>query len=388
MNRFVASEFQVSYSYRLNFTQGIFDRNNPVLAETVRKYRPGIQVRLLFILDSGVMGHHFNLKQRIEDYCSGFPEVMQYRSLLEVPGGELVKNDPVYSEMVLEEINRQGICRHSVVVVIGGGAVIDMAGYAAAIAHRGVQIIRIPTTVLSQNDAAVGVKNGLNLYGKKNFIGTFAVPLAILNDSDFLISLEDRDWIAGMAEAVKVALIKDHSFFEYLEANADDLFNRDQNKMEELIYRCAKLHMEHISDGGDPFERGSARPLDFGHWAAHKLEHLTAYELRHGEAVALGMVLDSCYARNIGLLNVKEEERIIELLIRLGFRPAFDRIGGISTDQLMEGIEEFREHLGGELSITLPNGIGKKVEVHEIDRKKMITALDTAFRMTENKKIQ
>jgi 3-dehydroquinate synthase len=107
-----------------------------------------------------------------------------------------------------------------------------------------------------------------------------------------LESLPDRDWRSGTAEAVKVALIKDRIFFQSIEESAAALMQRDSHAMERLIYRCAQLHLEHIS-GGDPFETGSSRPLDFGHWAAHKLEQLTNYNLRHGEAVAIGISRES-----------------------------------------------------------------------------------------------
>jgi 3-dehydroquinate synthase len=268
---------------------------------------------------------------------------------------------------VLEAIERQRICRHSIVVAVGGGAVIDMVGYAAAIAHRGVGLIRIPTTVLAQNDAAVGVKNGLNYFGKKNFVGTFAVPLAIIDDREFLETLEDRDWIAGTAEAVKVALIRDAAFFEVLEREADALRRRDPQAMDRLIFRCAELHIDHIALGGDPFESGSSRPLDFGHWAAHKLEHLTRYTLRHGEAVALGMALDVVYSARIGLIPEAVKDRILKLLTALGFSLGLpDALPG-GPAALLAGIEEFREHLGGQLTITLLEGIGRKRDVHEID---------------------
>jgi 3-dehydroquinate synthase len=181
------------------------------------------------------------------------------------------------------------IDRHSFVIVVGGGAVLDVAGYAAAVVHRGVRLVRIPTTVLAQNDAGVGVKNGINAFGAKNFLGVFAPPFAVIDDSRFLSTLDPRDQVAGMAEAVKVAAIRDPVFFEWLVDHSDALASFELVHVERMIRRCAELHLAHIAGGGDPFETGNARPLDFGHWSAHKLEILTAHELRHGEAVAIGM---------------------------------------------------------------------------------------------------
>ena len=367
MKKSIEKKFSLSYQHRLLFTEGVFESGNELLFSLVAAYRPRIQVKLFFVIDSGVARAHPELTDNIYAYCQKYSQQLECTEILVVPGGESAKNSEQYAQEVLRGIDRNKICRHSIVVAIGGGAVIDMVGYAASIAHRGVQLIRIPTTVLAQNDAAVGVKNGLNYFGKKNFIGTFAVPLAILNDSDFLKTLEDRDWIAGTAEAVKVALIKDKAFFELLERDAAALRNREMAAMDRLIYRCAELHMAHIADGGDPFESGSSRPLDFGHWAAHKLEHLTGYALRHGEAVALGMALDVIYSWRIGWLGEVDKNRIINLLQRLGFQLELPELGPEGEADLFRGLDEFREHLGGRLTITLLKGIGTKMDVHQMD---------------------
>jgi 3-dehydroquinate synthase len=255
---------------------------------------------------------------------------------------------------------------------------LDIAGLAAATAHRGVRHIRIPTTVLSQNDSGVGVKNGINAFGKKNFIGTFTPPYAVINDFDLLASLPDADKRAGYAEAVKVALIRDRVFFERLERDADALARLEPEPMRLLIERCAELHIEHITGSGDPFEFGSARPLDFGHWAAHKLEQLSHFQIRHGEAVAIGMALDVIYSRNIGLLDSGSAERALALLLRLGFVLFANELIHLDADRqpvILKGLEEFREHLGGALTLTLLKGIGQGVEVHEIIPAKMLDAL-------------
>src|SRR4029079_16798198 len=181
-------------------------------------------------------------------------------------------------------------------------------------------------------------------FGVKNFLGTFAPPFAVLNDIEFLTALEPRDKIAGMAEAVKVALIRDGVFFAWLEANAAELVAFQPQSMAYLIRRCAELHMRQIAHGGDPFESGSARPLDYGHWVAHKLEALTAHELRHGEAVAIGLALDARYSVQVGMLAGGGEERVYRLLKQLGFylwHPAMETRDDEGRMILLRGIEEF-----------------------------------------------
>lgn len=378
----IVQSFKVPYEYRLHFTEHIFKSDNTLFRDLILDYNSKGNVKVLFVIDSGVLEAHPGLSGRITAYCQKYGDAINGTEQIVVPGGEQCKNDYGHIERILQGINENRICRHSFVVAIGGGAVIDMVGYAAAIAHRGVKLIRIPTTVLSQNDSAVGVKNSINIFGKKNFLGTFAPPYAIINDHSFLTTLEQRDWISGIAEAIKVALIKDDIFFADIEKNCEKLRDREMGAMQYLIYRCAQMHMEHIAQGGDPFEGGSSRPLDFGHWAAHKLEYMTHYQIRHGEAVAIGMALDLVYAQQVGLIDSDTLERILKVLERIGFSLHIPLAGEKEVDELLRGIEEFREHLGGELTITLIDRIGVKHDVHQIDRsimKKAINWLNNKF---------
>ncbi len=379
----ISQSFKVPYEYKLHFTEHIFGQDNAMFKDLIKDYNPKGKVKVLFVIDSGVLECHPKLSDEITAYCQKYQAEIHGTEQIVIPGGEQCKNDYGNVERILQGINDNRICRHSFVVAIGGGAIIDMVGYAAAIAHRGVKLIRIPTTVLSQNDSAVGVKNSINIFGKKNFLGTFAPPYAIINDPHFLTTLEQRDWISGISEAIKVALIKDEVFFSFLEENSGKLRVRDMEAMQYLIYRCAEMHMEHIAQGGDPFESGSSRPLDFGHWAAHKLEFMTNYQLRHGEAVAIGMALDLTYAHLSGLITMETLERILAVMETIGFDLHIPLSEQNEIEELLNGIEEFREHLGGELTITLIKKIGVKHDVHVIDRDVMKNAI-----MWQNNKFQ
>ncbi len=380
----IEQSFAVNFKYSLHFTSGLFESNNSLFAEVIKSYKPNEQVKLLFVVDDGVLKKHPKLIEIICNYCLMHNTQLLFTEGVVIAGGEIAKNNYNNVDRITSAINNNAICRHSFVIVIGGGAVIDMAGYAASIAHRGVKLIRIPTTVLSQNDAAIGVKNGINAYNKKNFIGTFAPPYAVINDSEFLKSLEQRDWIAGVAEAIKVALIKDAFFFNTIKENAIKLKERDMEAMLKTIYRCAEMHMEHIATGGDPFESGSSRPLDFGHWSAHKLEQMSNYSLRHGEAVAKGIALDLTYSWLVGFISVEILNEILEVMLDIGFDLSIPVSGDKEMLELLKGIQEFREHLGGELTITLINGIGQKVDVHKIDMelmKKAVNSLNNKYKI-------
>ncbi|TGL87192.1 3-dehydroquinate synthase [Leptospira congkakensis] len=373
----LSSEFQVPFRYTVQFTNGIFFQNNPCLYDFfVSEKKEGITKKALVIIDQGLILHHPNLVSEIRLYFQKLDSIIHLMNeVMVIPGGEDCKNHPKLWESLVNAVDQYGIDRHSYIIAIGGGAILDLVGYVASVSHRGIRLVRIPTTVLSQNDSGVGVKNGINFQGKKNFLGSFAPPVAVFNDLLFLESLDDRDWRSGMAEAIKVALIKDKDFFLWIESNAEALRNRNLEKMATLIHTCAKLHMEHIAKG-DPFEFGSSRPLDFGHWAAHKLEYLTDFSLRHGEAVAIGMALDTEYSFQTQMLSEEDRNRIHSLLKTIGFTLYHPQLSAGEKKNLYLGLQEFQEHLGGRLTIMLLTGIGKSREVHEMDPKKLATSVD------------
>lgn len=371
------ARFSVDYGYAVHFTRDALDPGNPTLAHAMPpdRSREALassqhsrfgQPVVLPVLDGGMLAHHPTLPERLEAYARAHSDRLRLAGPpIVLPGGEVVKEDARHVEAILAAIDERAVDRHSYVLAIGGGALLDVAGYATAVAHRGVRLIRMPTTVLAQNDAGIGVKNSLNAYGKKNFLGTFAPPSAVIDDELFLATLCDRDWRAGTSEAVKVAVLMDAAFFAELEELAPALAERDLDAMGALIRRCAELHLAHIAGAGDPFEMGSARPLDFGHWSAHKLERLSGLRLRHGEAVAIGIALDTTYARLAGILPAADWRRVLALLAAFGL-PLF--APELEHPRLLDGLHEFRQHLGGRLTVALVEAVGASVEAHHIDR--------------------
>jgi 3-dehydroquinate synthase len=371
----------VAYEYPVYLTADVFAADNFDLVEALTRKEQGRRHRIFAVVERAVAEGRPRLLGDIRAYVErhrGSLELVADPVVLE--GGEACKNDAAALARLQGGFQAARMDRHSFVVIVGGGAFLDMVGYAAATVHRGLRVVRVPTTVLGQNDAGIGVKNGINAYGAKNFLGTFAPPFAVLNDVRFLETLPRREAIAGMAEAVKVALIRDAAFFIWLGEHAAALAACEPEAVAHLVKRCASLHLDHIATSGDPFELGSARPLDFGHWAAHKLESLSMHRLRHGEAVAIGMALDVLYSQEVGLLPLTAIEPILGLLERLGFRlwdPCLDLSGpdGVRP-AVLAGLAEFREHLGGELTITLLREIGHGVEVREIHEDLVLRALD------------
>ncbi len=376
--------FLVPFAFPVVFTRSAWEPDNRTIVDAIRRLEPDRRHRALVVIDEHLAQAQPWLVAGIQAYFDAHAaSLVLVAPPLIVPGGEVVKNDLAHAWELLRRINDVGLDRQSFVIIMGGGALLDMASFAAAIAHRGIRVVRLPTTVLAQGDSGVAVKNGVNLFGKKNFIGTFVPPFAVVNDTTTLDTLPIRDKIAGAVEAVKVALLRSPDFFSYLERHRRNIAAGDRETLSVVVERSAALHLEHICGNGDPFELGSARPLDFGHWAAHKLESMTSHRLRHGEAVAIGMAMDLMYSHAKGFLDRVTCERVLRLLESFGLRLWDDALTERAADgrhAIIAGLHEFREHLGGELHITLLRGVGQSFEVTDMDETPIAEGIEALAR--------
>ena len=333
-------DIPITFKHRVIFTRDAFAVSNSGLADVLSE---GGGRRVLVFLESTVAGAWKSLPDQIHTYFEKLD--FDFRGIRIFAGGEACKADEDLIHKVWQEIDTSHIDRHSYVIAMGGGAFLDAVGYAVSTAHRGVRLVRFPSTTLSQDDSGVGVKNAINAFNKKNWIGSFSVPFAVINDFKLLETQDPESSVAGLIEAVKVALVKDGEFFKWIEANVTALSQLNRETFEECIKRSALLHARHIALGGDPFETGSSRPLDFGHWAAHKMEALTNYQLSHAEAVAVGLALDTIYSEKIGFLTKANADRIIGVLISLGlktYHPALDWTDAKGNRRVLAGLDEFR----------------------------------------------
>lgn len=353
----IDKQFSVEWTHRLRCTRNAF-RNNGEVSQILQELDPP---QLLIVIDSGLADTNKTFLHNIESWIVEWNSVCH--PLIIVKGGEEAKNDNKVVGVVLDAINNFNMCRHSAVLAVGGGAMLDAVGFATSIAHRGLNLIRMPSTTLSACDSGVGVKNGINRFHKKNFVGVFDPPWAVINDYDLLDSLDDRHWRSGLSEIVKVSLVKSAVLYDKLKRNAQALYDRDRDIMAEVVTKSASLHLLHITDGGDPFERHEARPLDFGHWAAHKLEQITNHELSHGEAVSIGLAIDLQCSVLLGHLQQDVADEAIALLRQFGLPTSHPKI---HDPELINGLEEFREHLGGTLTVMLLKEVGEPLVVHEL----------------------
>jgi 3-dehydroquinate synthase len=369
---------QPAFRHQVFFTRDALRADNPALARVLTP-EGGRPARVLVVLDKTLAKVRPGIAAEVENYFAANAKRGELAAKpLFVPGGEPAKNDWELVEKLWAAIERANLSRQSYVVVIGGGAVLDLVGFAAATAHRGIRLVRLPTTSLSQGDGGVGVKCGVNYFGKKNWVGSFAVPAAVINDLDFLKLLPDSAARGGIVEAFKVGLIRDGRLATYIAANAGRLARREPKVVERVLMESARLHLKHIATGGDPFEMGAARPLDYGHWVAHKLEQMSDFRLAHGDAVAVGVALDARYSAACGWLPARDARRVGDVLTRLGCDIGDGKINPLVRKFLMQhdkrgefavlaGLEEFRQHLGGALTLTMLRGWGHGEETQEID---------------------
>ncbi len=375
----IRNHFAVSFDYPVVFTENAFDPGSELLCRTFDKLGEGRRQRVAVFIDAGLAEARPGLETSIRDYAHAHADSFELAAEpVRLPGGFTVKSDNNVLKEIIFTLGNLHMDRQSFVLAIGGGSLLDAVGLAASLLHRGLRLVRMPSTVLAQADAGIGVKNGIDHHGQKNFMGTFAPPFAVVNDLSLLSSLPGSERIGGLAEAVKVAIIRDPGFFAQLEEDAEALVEGDPVALRRAVEEAAAIHLRQICTGGDPFEFGSARPLDFGHWIGHRLEIMSGHAIHHGQGVAVGMAVDTVYANLAGLLPEADCGRILALIRRLGLPLHLPELEMMRPDgelEVLRGIGDFREHLGGRLCITLPTAIGRAVEVHGMDSARIEKAI-------------
>ncbi|WP_086224556.1 3-dehydroquinate synthase [Campylobacter devanensis] len=286
--------------------------------------------------------------------------------VITIADGEEYKNLATIED-ILEQLFVSRLDRSSTIIALGGGVISDMSGFTASIYERGIDFITIPTTLLAQVDASVGGKTGVNNKFGKNLIGSFYQPKAVYCESRFLKSLPKREFAAGIAEAIKMAIMFDREFFEFFEIC--DIDNQDD--LTKIIKRCVELKAMVVSQ--DEREKGLRAVLNYGHTFAHVIENELNYKgLLHGEAVAIGMNMANRLALNLGLLSVKEFDRIENLLIKFDL-PTKYKIKDENAFYNAFSLDKKSEN--SVIKFILPNGIGKNLIKSDISKERVLEVL-------------
>ena len=286
--------------------------------------------------------------------------------VITIADGEEYKNLATIED-ILEQLFVSRLDRSSTIIALGGGVISDMSGFTASIYERGIDFITIPTTLLAQVDASVGGKTGVNNKFGKNLIGSFYQPKAVYCESRFLNSLPKREFAAGIAEAIKMAIMFDREFFEFFESC--DINNQDD--LTKIIKRCVELKAMVVSQ--DEREKGLRAVLNYGHTFAHVIENELNYKgLLHGEAVAIGINMANRLAVNLGLLSVKEFDRIENLLIKFDL-PTKYKIKDENAFYNAFSLDKKSEN--SVIKFILPNGIGKNLIKSDISKERVLEVL-------------
>jgi 3-dehydroquinate synthase len=291
--------------------------------------------------------------------------------VLTVPPGEASKS-LASAENLYDALAAARIERDDVIVSFGGGMVGDLAGFVAATWLRGIDFIQVPTTLLAAVDAAVGGKTGVNHRAGKNLIGAFYQPAAVIVDIDFLTTLPQRDFVAGLAESVKHALVREAHFLDWQEAHADAVLARGPVMLEELIARNCEIKAEVV--GRDEREQHLRAVLNYGHTIGHAIEHVLEYELRHGECVALGMLAENHISCARGLLERAAAGRVAGLLMRLGLPARLPR--AIDARDILRASQMDKKVRGGAPNFVLLTKPGETTRVADVSEVEIVAALD------------
>lgn len=349
----------VSFDFPVRFTRDVFAPSNPDLLAVLRRREPFRRHRVLFVLDSGLA----KAQPWLADAACGYVRshkgsLLPAGAPVVLEGGEACKNRAGAAAWLRARMSAAGLDRQAHVVVAGGGAVLDAAGYAAATFRHGLRLTRLPSTVLAQAGSAVSVKCGVNAFGRKNAVGVFAPPFGVVCDARLLDTLPARERAAGMAEAFKAALVGDAEFFHWICENAPRLGGWDRRVVDTLVRWSARLHLQHTAGAGDAFEQSRAQPLAFGHWDVPG---------------SVGAALDLLLSRELCGLDAVVVDAAHAALLSLGL-PLWD-----------QGLEEPREPLPGDRSVTLLHDIAQPIELDAVDEQAVIRAVEALKRKTRRR---
>ena len=309
-------------------------------------WRKHLSGTILIVTDRTVAGHYL---QRLVQTTAEFAPAE-----LVLPAGEQAKTLDNW-HAILEKLVAIGAQRDATVVALGGGVIGDLAGFAAASYMRGITVVQAPTTLLAQVDAAIGGKTGFNLQGGKNLVGAFHQPGAVMVDVETLATLDERDYLAGLAEVVKYGAIRDASFIDWLESSIQPLLQRRADVLEIAVTRSVQHKIAVVE--ADERESGQRALLNFGHTFGHAIETATDYaRYRHGEAVAIGMHLAAHLSARLGMIAAEDAQRLTRLLGSLGLptNPPRD----VEAKELLAHMRLDKKNRGGRIRLILLDALG------------------------------
>ena len=304
-----------------------------------------------------------------ETLAKRWPEV----ELVVIPSGEESKCIDM-AVQIWERLFEGGGDRNTMVVAVGGGVVGDLAGFAGSTFNRGTGFFQVPTTLLAQVDSSVGGKTAIDLDYGKNIIGTFYQPHGVLIDVGTLKTLDNRQFLAGMAEVIKYGVILDAEFFSWLENNVEAILQRDTNALETIVYRCCSLKAQIVQE--DEKELSGRRALlNYGHTFGHALETFGRFEdYLHGEAVSIGMAVAAGFAQFLGRISPDIVRRQNALLTQMGLKTCWPL--DLTVDDALKFMRHDKKTSGGQIQFVLPRALGECELVRDVPESSLIRFLE------------
>lgn len=330
-------------SYPVYIEQGLIDGVGFLLKERLPRTR-----KCAIVTDEAIFGLHGEALGR------SFNEAGIDALVVFVPEGEEAKSWDNAGKL-LGEFLELGLDRLSAVVAFGGGVVGDLAGFVASIYLRGISLVQVPTTLLAQVDSSVGGKTAIDHPQGKNLIGSFHQPVLVVSDPEIVRTLPRREVRSGLGEVIKYGVIADAALFSRLEACKDELPDSDPDVLTDIVRRCVSIKAKLV--GQDEKDvKGVRAILNYGHTVGHALENVTGFQLNHGEAVAIGMVVAARISKRLGLIEEMDIKRLEDLLNQLGFsiEPPY-----IESSKLLEVMHRDKKTEEGSIRFVLPTGIGR-----------------------------
>ena len=354
------------FSYPIFVGKNLLTKPNNLL----NKY---IKNKKIIIIHDSFFSSKLVLDETFKEFVKSIKEITISVNLIAISGGDQTKN-MIELTNIIEKTLSYEIDRECLIIAFGGGVIGDIAGFAASILLRGIKFINVPTTLLSQVDSSVGGKTGVNSKLGKNLIGSFHQPIAVIADINILKSLPDREFRAGFAEVIKYGLIKDKSFFNWLELEFENIFNYDNLQLQKVITKCCQIKAEIIQD--DEKEYGNRALLNLGHTFAHAIESFGNYDgkIIHGEAVAIGICMAFKFSSKYSFCSRSDTERVIDIFKKSKLPTSLRDIPDLSitTLAMVEKFKYDKKTRNNKLTFILNHQIGEAFIKHDVNVNELI----------------
>ena len=338
-----------SNSYHIHIGPGLLTQTGAKLKEL------GFSDKLVIITDPTVKSLHGNtLKQSLNGYSFKV-------TMLEVSEGEEQKSLETAGRLY-RELTGSYAERTTPIIALGGGVIGDLSGFVAATYLRGVPLIQIPTTLLAQVDSSIGGKVAVNHGSLKNKIGAFYQPTLVISDITTLKTLPPEELSDGLAEVIKYGVIRDEELFNYVESNLEQIKSLDDRALETIVFRSAKIKAEVVAK--DERDFGLRNILNYGHTIGHAIESVSDFRVRHGEAVAIGMLAAASISNKLGILDKEAVTRLTNVITSAGLPTG---LPGLQLESLVQAMKHDKKILQGKIRFILPRAIGNVLVTDEVN---------------------